>query len=175
MVDSFGQDEYADVYRRRNVLRGVLLVIIIGTLPFYCLGFVLWGNAPQALDRITATSTETNTPIGGDLTLTTTNTPTQIVTTTLLATLQPSPSGFTPPIATRFLSATPFFPTATLAPTLTFAPPTITPAPSDTPSPIPPSPTPLPPASDTPQPTIEILDPTATFEEPTATEELPSP
>ena len=35
------------VERRRRNLRIVLFAIILGTLPLYCLGFLLWGTSPQ--------------------------------------------------------------------------------------------------------------------------------
>ena len=39
------------VERRRRNLRIVLFSIILGTLPLYCLGILLWGTAPQQNPR----------------------------------------------------------------------------------------------------------------------------
>ena len=39
------------IERRRRNLRILLFAIILGTLPLYCLGFLLWGTAPQRIVR----------------------------------------------------------------------------------------------------------------------------
>lgn len=146
-------DAIEAVERRRRLIRGILLAIIIGTLPFYCIGFVLWGTAPSSASR---TPTATFTPIGGDVTLQPTQTATTLVTTTLVPTtiLLPSPTGIII-FPTRILSPSPTF---LLPPTIA---PTLTSAPTNTPIP----------ASDTPFPTL--LPPTNTLE-PTATSERPT-
>lgn len=122
--------------RRRN-LRIVLMVIIVGTIPLYLIGLMLWGTAPaQNAPSISLT------PI---LTLSLTETPASPAPVTVESSVTPPPaitlpgllptSAITAPQPTRFLSATPLIPTATFAPTLT-------PYPSETPIP-PPSPTTL--------------------------------
>lgn len=165
MLNPNEYDVYEQVMRRRRLLRGIFLAIIIGTLPFYCLGFFLWGAAPDLSAQRNQTPTATNTAIGADESPTPGATSTSIVTTTPFPTLPNTPTNFVPPVVTRFLSPTPFFPTDTAAPTLTFPPPTLTPVPTDTPQPPTPTvtpPTPLPPPSDTPPPTIPTEAPTAT-------------
>ncbi len=144
------------VERRRRNLRILLFVIILGTLPLYCLGFLLWGTAPQRTVRtltpqpLTAQSTfeasATNVPFA-----------TFIPFPTLNIVVPPTSQPFQPPVIIPPTSV-PFFPTATFFnfPTSTNAPtltpfPTITPFPSDTPIPIP-SETPIPIPSDTPIP-----------------------
>jgi hypothetical protein len=162
------------VERRRRILRTVLFLIIVGTFPFYCLGFWLWGTAPKSGEADqSVTPRATFTPIGNDVTGTRTLipsiTPLGLRTVTPFNPLPPTPGQFFPPaISTRFLSPTPFptifIPVFTAAPTLTFPPaptdvppptdpppPTSPPIPSDTPLP-PPTDTPLPPPSDTPVP-----------------------
>lgn len=155
--------EVENVYRRRNIMRGILLAIVIGTFPFYCLGFYLWGTAPDP-NAAQPSETPSLTPIGGDVTATDTATATNafIVTTTGLATLLPTSGQFFPTSPPRILSPTPFFPTATNAPTLTFAPPTLTPVPSNTPAPPTNTQEPLPPATDTLVPLVPTATETAT-------------
>lgn len=123
------------VERRRRNLRIVLFAIILGTLPLYCLGFLLWGTAPQQNARTptlaspTAITTQQATATSNILfpSLTpfqfpTQNAPTVIVPTFQFPTSAPFPT-FAPPTATSFV-----FPTSTIAPTLTLFP-------SDTPIP----------------------------------------
>jgi hypothetical protein len=162
--------------RRNRFYRNIFLGIILFTLPFYCLGFVLWGMAPrgETEEEITAT----NTIIGeGEETDTPEFTRTIIVTRTVISTLPPTPGQFNP-IPTSFLPPTVItIPPATFAPTLTFAPTnttiptntwTLIPPPTNTfvptnttipPTPIPPTNTPtevfIPLPSDTPQSVIE--------------------
>lgn len=115
------QDADDMIRRRRNILRGSLLFIIILTLPFYCLGFFLWGNAP----RQQALPTPTWTPLGAEQTLPASATPTVLVTATRQSTLPPTPGQFIPPVIqpTFFIPPTAFIPPVdTLAPTLTFPP-----------------------------------------------------
>ena len=137
---------------QRN-LRVVLFIIILATLPFYCLGFILWGAAPANPGaRDIATSTPTLPPL--TRTVTRQPSPTSgfgpLVTVTSLSPLQPTPRQFLPPGGvnpgaplppTRYLSPTPFIidiPTA--APTLTPVP-TETPIPQDTATTVPVFPT----------------------------------
>ena len=113
-----------DANKRRQTLRTILFIVILGTLPFYCLGIWLWGTSPESnAQQATETISPTWTPIGGDITVTLTLMPsiTPLVTGTLPSPLQPTPFQFQPPAATRFLSPTPqvFIPTSTSAPTLT--------------------------------------------------------
>ena len=139
---------------QRN-LRVVLFIIILATLPFYCLGFILWGAAPSNPGaRDIATSTPTLPPL--TRTVTRQPSPTSgfgpLVTVTSLSPLQPTPRQFLPPGGvnpgaplppTRYLSPTPFIidiPTATPAPTLTPVP-TETPIPQDTATTVPVFPT----------------------------------
>ncbi|MFW5691922.1 MAG: hypothetical protein ACOCX3_01075 [Chloroflexota bacterium] len=153
-------DPYA---QRRTVIRAVLFFVIVGTLPFYVLGFVLWGTAPQAnAENQTQEPLPTNTPIGQGATATNTLFPTFTPRPTRTTQpLGPTPGQFIPPVIPTVVipTSTPFvFPTSTPAPSLTPFPsstplPTNTPLPSATPlptnSPVP-SPTPLPPPTDTP-------------------------
>jgi type VI secretion system secreted protein VgrG len=164
------------VERRRRNLRIVLFSIILGTLPLYCLGTLLWLSAP-ARDRtpvpattsvVTLQASATGAPTRTDVTF-----PTQIVPTQGgFPTAQPPQFTFVfptavipptvfipsqvPPTATNFV-----FPTATFAPTLT-------PFPTETPIPIPtmqpPTITPLPSLTPTETPTPTE---TATGTEPT--------
>ncbi|GAB4527058.1 MAG: hypothetical protein OHK0046_44500 [Anaerolineae bacterium] len=148
------------ILRRRTLVRTILFLVILGTLPFYLLGFILWGtaqdpNAPEA----TNTPPATNTITGLDATATNplvTSTPRP--TETQAEPLPPTSPPFT--IPTRFLSATPtlFIPTSTTAPTLTPPVPTDTPTPTPTNTDVPPQPTEIPtlpllePPTDTPAP-----------------------
>jgi hypothetical protein len=155
MRQSSYSDAVAAVERRRTVVRTVLFLIILGTLPFYLLGALLLANAPGEEDPnsgepIVTVIPPSNTPIGSDPTeeeLRPTWTPRPSNTPRRQ---DPTPPQFQPQ-PTRFLTATPVFvlPSSTPAPTLTPFP-TITPLPTDTPLPPPPTFTPLPPPSDTP-------------------------
>lgn len=105
--------------RRRN-LRIVLMVIIMGTIPLYVIGLMLWGTAPAQ-----------NAPVftqAPGLTLTTsqalvTNTPAPATSPTVppatVPIFGPTSAIIDPQQPTRSLSPTPFIPTATFAPTLT--------------------------------------------------------
>lgn len=159
MINSISEVE--NVYRRRNIMRGILLAIIIGTLPFYCLGFFLWGTAPDP-NAAQPSPTASLTPIGGDATTAAPTLTDIFIVTSTLPTLAPTSGQFFPTSPPRLLTDTPvLFPTASNAPTLTFPPATLTPVPSDTPQPPTNTQEPLPPATDTLAPTIEVL-PTAT-------------
>jgi len=152
---------------KRRTLRIILFIIILATLPFYCVGIFLWVSAPQGQSvRTLAPSTNTLPP----LTRQATNTapggvPTSLpgfVTSTFSPLFPTPPQFFPPPIIppTRVIPPTipPLVVTATspglIIPTLA---PTLTPVPSNTPAlptdtPIPPIDTPLPP------PTLGIFD-----------------
>ena len=80
--------------RQRN-LRILLFVIILATLPLYCLGFVLWGVAPGA--RPPATATPSPTPRLNTATPTRTSTPYRRVIVTATRPLPPTPRQFRPP------------------------------------------------------------------------------
>jgi len=110
---------------RRTILRSMLFFIILGTLPFYLLGFIVLGSggSSNAETALTEEPTVTLTPLGADITETPTNTPTPTrdATSTQISPLQPTPLQFVPP--TRIPpTATPIpiiIPTDTPAPTLT--------------------------------------------------------
>lgn len=135
MIDAIEAGE-----RRNRLYRNIFLGTILITLPFYCLGFILWGMAPRG-DVIEDDIRPTNTIIGeGEETDIPTETRTQ-VTRTAISTLPPTPIQFNP-VPTSFLpptisSTTMIFPSATVAPTLTFAP-TNTSIPTETWTSIPP-------------------------------------
>lgn len=135
-MTTIGEIERAN--KRNQTLRLLMLLIIVGTFPFYCLGVVVIGSAPAG-DAQTAIETQvtedpdaTFTPLGGDLTAspTPTVTGTRIVTATSASTLAPTPWQFVPP--TRVvLTNTPIFPTATIFIPSPTTPPTFTPAVGD--------------------------------------------
>ena len=134
---------------QRN-LRIVLLVIILATFPFYCLGFILWSAAPQDAQSAQRTPTPTLTPLSintqeATITRLATQTPLQVVTMTPIGIiLTPTsfggvipppvvipPTQFFPP--TQFIPPTVFIPPPTLAPTFTPIPPdTAVPGPTTT-------------------------------------------
>lgn len=152
---------------KRRTLRIILFIIILATLPFYCVGIFLWVSAPQGQTvRTLAPSTNTLPP----LTRQATNTasiggPTSLpgFVTSTFSPLFPTPPQFIAPTIiippTRIIATLPpLIVTATqpglIIPTLA---PTLTPIPSNTPvlptnTPIPPIDTPLPP------PTLGIFD-----------------
>lgn len=124
--------------RSQRNIRIVLFIIILATLPFYCIGFFLWGTAPAATVRATATPTLTFTPLAVDETplATATDGPPVLVTATVTGEpLQPTPNPIIPGIPvnpTRFLSPTPFGVTPIIIPTVTpteFVPATLPPPP----------------------------------------------
>ena len=106
--------------RRRQNIRLVLFLIILATLPFYCVGFALWGFAPQSSGSTpppSSTVRATVTPLA-------TRTPGGLFPTSGVATLMNTPGQFIPPPVLptfgSFATATFIFPTPpTLAPTLT--------------------------------------------------------
>lgn len=107
--------------RRRQNIRLVLFLIILATLPFYCVGFALWGFAPQQNGRTpvpSSTVRATVTPLA-------TRTPGGLIPTSSVGTLASTPGQFIPPPAILptfggFASPTFIFPTPpTIAPTLT--------------------------------------------------------
>src|SRR5688500_4755218 len=107
----------------KTILRGVLLLIIFGTLPFYLLEvFVLASNGGAQPDEDISTAT-TEAPLGADRTASRTPspTPTRNLTATAGSTLAATPPIFIPP--TRFPTSTPtiqiFIPTDTIAPSFT--------------------------------------------------------
>jgi hypothetical protein len=126
------QYQYPD-NRQRNI-RIILTIIIMATIPFYCIGFALYLFAPQSSVVVPTPTVPT-----GDV-VTATPTP-----TTEAENITPSPptadipTAFVPPTL-RPLSPTPLFPTATL-----FIP-TQPPVPTSTftPQPLPPTATTLP-------------------------------
>ncbi len=134
--------------RRRN-LRIILFVIILGTLPLYCLGFILWGTSPITRGF----STPTSPPVTAGFIIEATATPNQQLPSLTPFTFPTQdvilpPSPYFPPAVTRFLSPTAtfyIFPSATNAPTLTLTS-------------VPPSATPIPLPSSTPHPD-EYTDP----------------
>jgi hypothetical protein len=161
--------------RGRRNLRIALAVIIVATLPFYCVGLLLLINAPA---RGVTPSTQ---PVSTQA-LQPTNTVPGFPSVTPLPqqsnpTLQATPGQFFPTV--RFITATFTFPTVRptdfVFPTMTVAPsltpfPSSTPYPTltDTPIPVPTltdTPIPLPTFTDTPSetptetPTLEILPP----------------
>ncbi len=118
--------------RRTTTVRTILFLIILGTLPLYLVGFLLWATAPaddgsgSGLDA-TPTIAGTFTPIGSDATATEprpTNTPFPTLPGPLATPRQFATSPNRIPT-----SSGPVFPQPTLAPTLTFpptfAPPTV--------------------------------------------------
>ncbi len=136
---------------RRRTLRSIFIFIIIITLPFYCLGFLLWGTTPRP---VAATPAATNTPISiGTQSQTMTNTPSGPASVT--------PFTFVPVTSAPFPTSAPFTSipiTRVLSPTPTLPlPPTAIPQPTQPPPPTNPPPPvatepPLLPASDTPIP-----------------------
>jgi hypothetical protein len=178
------------VERRRQIIRIILFFIILGTLPFYCAGFVLWGTAKPRAGAVTTPFT-TNTPIGNDVVATDTLFPTLSLvggSPTSISPLRPTPLQFIPPsgggaivISTATFFVQPFIPSATLAPTLTLiptsaplptvVPPTSAPLPTDIPLPTStpiPTDTPVPP-TDTPVPTDAPIPTDVPTDVPTAT------
>ena len=167
--------EYQDftvIERRRRILRVVLFVIILGTLPFYCAGFLLLGTAGQSRNSA-VTPPASYTPIQ-NVRPTTTPFPTLGLPSnvTPLSPLRPTPLQYNPGRTIPIYPTSPviivpptdvFIPVNTLAPTLTLFPTDV--PPTDVP---PPTWTPLP--TDIPLPTDVPALPT---DIPLATSELP--
>lgn len=145
---------------QRN-LRVVLFIIILATLPFYCIGFVLWGAAPVTPGSVFSTATATLPPVTQSPTMTFTPSPSPgfgpLATVTSFSPLQPTPRQFLPPRTVPLPTFTPIpviIPTATPAPTLTTIPQaTAPPAPTSTTIPLATA-TPVPQATVTPAPTL---------------------
>jgi hypothetical protein len=164
-------DQLDIIERRRRNLRVILFAVILGTLPLYCLGILLWGTAPQGDVTPQPTSIASLTPIIiGSPSVTPLATNTQVTLPTFILPNTPTqfvPATFFPTFIFPTLTPTPFiFPTLTSAPTLTPFP-TLTPLPTLTNTLIP-----LPTATPTPTNTLFPTDtetPTATMTE-TATE-----
>jgi hypothetical protein len=116
-------------FSTKTILRGVLFLIILGTLPFYVIGFIVLGsNGTTPPDDENISTAITETPLGADKTLSPTpsTTPTRNLTATLPSNLQPTPPNFIPPTRppATFPPATfppVIIPTDTPAPTLTVA------------------------------------------------------
>ena len=112
---------------RNQSLRLLMLLIIFGTIPFYCVGIILIGSAPIGDAAAIATATElsnaTFTPLGAEQLAS----PTQIAQPTLypsltpLSVLLPTPGQYIPPtsaptdhfVAQTDVSPSPAAPTAT--------------------------------------------------------------
>ncbi|MBC7810448.1 MAG: hypothetical protein H7175_04840 [Burkholderiales bacterium] len=141
---------------RQRRVRTILLTVILITIPFYCVGFVLWASAPQQNRPPTTATTapSTNTPVNSG-SATATNVPgepslTPITgggITTVPITLNPPTSSF--PSPTRFITAT-----ATRLMTFTPAPPTVVPPTSVPPTAVAPTSDPV--LFDTPLPFDEL-------------------
>lgn len=165
-------DPLEETHPRQTLVRGVLFLVILGTLPFYVLGFVLWGTAPDNANAEQVTPTATNTIIGDggpSLTPTLRNTgtpfptisplnptPLQFITPNIPPTIFIPPTIVIPPTGTNAPTLTPF-PTNTVPPTLTPIPTNTIVVSTNTPLPTatflaPPSDTPLPPPTNTPVP-----------------------
>jgi hypothetical protein len=148
------------VEKQRRNLRIVLFSIILGTLPLYCLGILLWGTAPQRTQR-TATVAATAQPLtaqpSATVVLFPSLTPFQFPTQNVVLppTQQqtyyfptqvyvPPTQVYYPPTATYFIPPVPTnAPTLTPYPTITPLPPSQTPIPIPSATSIPPSETPI--------------------------------
>ena len=88
---------------RNQTLRLLMLLIVVGTFPFYCIGIIIIGSAPVAgvetIQQQTEDSPATFTPLGAgvDSSLTPSLSPTQLVTSTPVNILRPTPRQFIPP------------------------------------------------------------------------------
>ena len=108
---------------RNQSLRLLMLLIIIGTFPFYCFGIYLIGSAPVEMAAVRATATAADvpsfTPLGADLfpAPTATARPAVIASNTPLSGLQPTPVQYVPPtpipadtiVAQTIVSPSPIF------------------------------------------------------------------
>jgi hypothetical protein len=108
---------------RQMVLRAILIVIIVGAIPFYLVGILLLASSNGTTPaEPTAQPSATFTPLGAGNTDTPTPTltPTRFVTNTPFGVpLDPTPPQFIPPTNPPPPTATIFIPTETPAPTLT--------------------------------------------------------
>lgn len=139
--------DYRSIERQRRILRIVLFVIILGTLPFYCAGFLLLGTSgPQRAGNNTPLPSVT--PLQNAVRTTTPlPTPRLVLTVTQLSPLRPTPLQFNPipgvPVVPTspivIIPPTVYIPPNTLAPTLTpfptQVPPTAPPTATETPLP----------------------------------------
>lgn len=130
-----------DLERRRRNIRLILLTIILITLPFYCVGIVLWGTAPQRpAQAITPAATLpaqlSPTPLVVTATLPGEPSITPLPITVDFGTVLP-PTSFLPVtpspaiLPTRFISPTPPVILPTAAPLATDTPPGPPPIPVD--------------------------------------------
>ncbi len=123
---------------RRRSLRIVLFLVILATVPFYCVGFLLISLPPE---RVTPTPQATGTlpPAGRTATPTLLPTSIPLQSVTPLSPLLPTPGQFNPgqvvvPPPVFFPTLTPFVPPTIPIPT---AAPTLTPFPTLEPPPQP--------------------------------------
>ena len=90
---------------RNQALRLLMLTIVVGTFPFYCLGVIIIGSAPsgsvEAVQQETEASNATFTPLGADITpsMTPSPQPTRYASPTPVSILRPTPWQFIPPPA----------------------------------------------------------------------------
>ena len=111
---------------RSQTLRLLMLLIIVGTFPFYCLGVIIIGSAPvedvEAIQQQTEASAATFTPLGADITPSVTPSPypTRFATDTPVSILRPTPYQFVPPPTSA--------PTNAVAQTVATAAPTLPPS-----------------------------------------------
>ncbi|MDX2079104.1 MAG: hypothetical protein SFZ02_21925 [bacterium] len=147
------QSDIEVVARRRTFIRVGLFLVIVGTMPLYLIGFVLWGTSPDPKAPTQLTQAPLTTPLGNNTATSTTRATLTLLPVSTLSPLGPTPGQFIPPpILVRTNTPPPvFIPTSTTAPTLTPFP-TVTPFPTNTDLPVIPTFTPIPPASDTPLP-----------------------
>lgn len=97
---------------RRNI-RIVLLIIILATIPFYCIGVILYLFAPQGGSVILPTPTAITVTPGTDLTATIASPAPDATTPPVIASPLTPQVTVIPPPTLRPLSPTPLFPTAT--------------------------------------------------------------
>jgi hypothetical protein len=178
-----GFDPFARLTNTQRTTRLVLLVIILLTLPCYCLGAVLLAYAPEK----TRTAPSQQRPTLGGATDFATSTPSITPFRTASPTggaLQPTPLQIYLPTSVPFiptwtLTPTPTFmivPTSTSAPTLTLIPPlptsTLAPTvqPTNTLAPSP-APTEVPPPTNTEAPAPTDVPPPTSPPEPSPTQE----
>mgnify|MGYP006277002903 CR=1 FL=1 len=134
----------SDIGENRTLLRAILLLVIVGTIPFYICGIVLWGvsrdpNAPTATpSEAPEQPTSTWTPLGLDSNDDPDNarpSPTPLdglpPTFTPFVPIDPTPGQFFPLVPTAF----PTNPPPVVIPPTDTPVPTFTPIPSDTPTP----------------------------------------
>ena len=125
---------------RNQALRFLMLLIIAGTFPFYCLGVIIIGSAPAADAQPTTTPSEasnaTFTPLGADQLAwsTVTALPALNASITPLGSLLPTPRQFIPPTSVptdNIVAQTVVSPSPTLAEASPTERPTATAGPAD--------------------------------------------